>query len=88
MQSDKLKHLAVGFTFGFVTLFMTFKYGLLPSFMAMTVISSFVFVGKEEYDCIKPNPTGFDTKDLAADYIGLAIGFIVTTIIYFIWKSF
>ena len=29
-----------------------------------------IFVGKEIYDCIKPNPSGFSITDLCADYLG------------------
>ena len=44
-------------------------------------ISSFVFVGKEIYDCYKVNPTGFDWRDLLVDIIGYFVGFLITLLI-------
>jgi hypothetical protein len=33
-------------------------------------IMTAMFIGKEIYDCNKPNPTGFSINDLVYDYFG------------------
>ena len=33
-------------------------------------------LGKELYDCVKPNPSGWDWFDLIADTIGIVVGIL------------
>ena len=68
MKKDKVLHLIVGAIFGVATY-------LSGHWMLGFVIATIIFVLKEVYDMYKPNPTGFDTLDLTADYIGLLAGF-------------
>ena len=68
MSKDKLYHLLVGAIFGVATY-------LSGHWLLGFVLATIVFVIKEVYDMYKPNPTGFDTLDLTADYIGLLLGF-------------
>ena len=44
-------------------------------------IATIIFIGKEIYDIYKPNPTGFDIKDLLADYTGFSILIILKLLI-------
>lgn len=36
-----------------------------------------IFIGKELYDCVKSNPTGFNLSDLRYDFIGGIVGYII-----------
>lgn len=40
-----------------------------------------VSIGKEIYDCYKPNPTGFSLGDLMADLLGVIVGMAVVIIV-------
>ena len=37
------------------------------------VVCSALFIGKEVYDTVKPNPTGFSINDLVYDYFGYGL---------------
>jgi hypothetical protein len=69
MQSDKLKHFIVGGALGALSYFFSVGYGF--------IFASLIFIGKEIYDCYKPNPTGFDELDLLADYLGYFLILII-----------
>lgn len=64
--SDKLKHLICGMALGLATYFSGY-------ILFGVIISTFIFFAKEVYDIYKPNPTGFDWFDIAADYFGYSI---------------
>ena len=72
MKTDKLLHVLVGFAFGLVYAYI--------GFWSLT-FGTIVFFYKEIYDKYKPNPTGFDWWDIAADYAGLLIGLLITLIV-------
>lgn len=71
-RPDLIKHFAVGFVFGVLTAFA----------WVFLLFGSLVFFGKEVFDMYKPKPTDFDWLDILADYLGLATGLILTTIIW------
>ena len=79
-MNDKTKHVIIGAIFGVLSLPLSLLIGMANSYAAMAVIATFVFFTKEWYDTIKPMPTGFDKMDLVADYLGLAVGFIIAFI--------
>lgn len=66
-MNDKTKHFIVGAALGVASYFTSWGWGLLAS--------TLIFVGKEYYDTVKKNPTGFDKADLFVDYFGFGIGF-------------
>ena len=72
MKTDKLLHGLVGFAFGLVYAYIGFW---------SLIFGTIVFFNKEIYDNYKPNPTGFDWWDIAADYTGLLIGLLITLIV-------
>ena len=72
MKTDKLLHGLVGFAFGLLYAYIGFW---------SLILGSIVFFNKEIYDKYKPNPTGFDWWDIAADYTGLLIGLLITLIV-------
>ena len=71
-RPDLIKHFAVGLFFGVLTYFS----------WVFFLVASAVFIGKEAYDMVKTNPTGFDWLDLLFDYLGL-----FTALIILIWLS-
>ena len=70
IRPDLIKHFAVGLGFGVLTYFS----------WAFFLVASAVFIGKEAYDMVKTNPTGWDWLDLIFDYLGL-----FTSLIILIW---
>ena len=60
-MNDKIKHFIIGFILGMSILLIGY-YSI--------ILATVIFIGKEIYDCFKPNPTGFDVMDLLADYLG------------------
>ena len=72
MKTDKLLHGLVGFAFGLVYAYIGWW---------SLIFGTIVFFSKEIYDKYKPNPTGFDWWDIAADYAGLLIGLLITLIV-------
>jgi len=77
---DKIKHLVIGAALGAASYLTFWGWGLL--------ISSLIFVGKEYYDTVKKNPTGFDKADLFVDYLGFGIGFGAAGFIHGIIAAF
>ena len=71
MKTDKLLHGLVGLAFGLLYAYIGFW---------SLIFGTIVFFNKEIYDKYKPNPTGFDWLDIAADYTGLLIGLLITLI--------
>ena len=69
LQKDKLYHFLINF-FG-VNIIAN-----IPTFELFHAISTMFFISfvKELYDRIKPKPTGFSTKDLIADIVGIIFG--------------
>ena len=72
MKTDKLLHGLVGFAFGLLYACIGFW---------SLIFGTIVFFNKEISDKYKPNPTGFDWWDIAADYTGLLIGLLITLIV-------
>ena len=72
MKTDKLLHGLVGLAFGLLYAYIGFW---------SLIFGTIVFFNKEIYDKYKPNPTGFDWLDIAADYAGLLIGLLITLIV-------
>ena len=72
MKTDKLLHGLVGLAFGLLYAYIGFW---------SLIFGTIVFFNKEIYDKYKPNPTGFDWWDIAADYTGLFIGLLITLIV-------
>ena len=72
MKIDKLLHGLVGLAFGLLYAYIGFW---------SLIFGTIVFFNKEIYDKYKPNPTGFDWWDIAADYAGLLIGLLITLIV-------
>lgn len=66
MRLDLVTHCAV--CFGITLALLPFT-GLAWAAFIVLLIG----VGKETYDCYKPQPTGFDMSDLAADVVGILI---------------
>ena len=86
MTNDKTKHVICGSVAGIATLPLAFLVGFVNAFVAVFLIATVVFFGKEYYDTIKPKPTGFDKRDLISDYMGLFIGYVFSFIIYALIK--
>ena len=72
MKTDKLLHGLVGLAFGLLYAYIGFW---------SLIFGTIVFFNKEIYDKYKPNLTGFDWWDIAADYTGLLIGLLITLIV-------
>lgn len=51
--------------------------GLLINPLIGVIVAVIVSVGKEIYDKIRPNGTGFDYQDLIADAIGILLGLFI-----------
>ena len=74
LRGDYILHFGVGLALGLPYLILPLLYTVL--------IASVIFIGKEVYDKYKPNPTGFDWLDLAADYSGLTISIFIIWLIF------
>ena len=74
IRPDLKLHFMVGLAFGL-------PYLILP-ILHTVLIASVIFIAKEVYDKYKPNPTGFDWLDLAADYSGLTISIFIIWLIF------
>ena len=74
VRGDYILHFAVGVSLGLLYLIIPLPYTVL--------IASVIFIAKEVYDKYKPNPTGFDWLDLAADYSGLTISIFIIWLIF------
>lgn len=74
IRIDYILHFEVGLALGLPYLILPLLYTVL--------IASVIFIGKEVYDKYKPNPTGFDWLDLAADYSGLTISIFIIWLIF------
>ena len=83
-MNDKTKHVIVGAAIGMLAIPLSFAIGLWWSFLAIFIAATMVFVGKEEYDVYKPQPTGFDKMDFLADYLGLICGYIISFMVYYL----
>ena len=84
MKNDKLKHFIVGSFFGLLTFPIAFVTGFTWAAVISLICGSIIFVGKEMYDERKKYPTGFDKRDLLADYMGLFIGYVIVFMIKWI----
>ena len=73
IRIDYILHFGVGLAFGLPCLILQIPHTML--------IASVIFIAKEVYDKYKPNPTGFDWLDLAADYSGLTISIFIIWIL-------
>ena len=67
LPSDKVLHFLC-------SLAITIVIGLFLNPLLTTFVAFCVGIGKELYDCIKPNPSGWDWNDLLADTIGVIVG--------------
>ena len=72
MKTDKFLHGLVGLAFGMAYFYIGWW---------SLIFGTIVFFNKEIYDKYKPNPTGFDWWDILADYIGFAVGLLITLIV-------
>jgi hypothetical protein len=45
---------------------------VVPNWVA-AIITLLIGIIKESYDCVKPNPTGFDKLDIVADILGILV---------------
>jgi len=90
MKNDKQKHITVGRLIGIVTLPVAFipNMGFWWALLLTFIFGSLIFVGKEIVDKYKPQPTGFDRIDLAADYIGYAQAVVVSYLLYQGWQIY
>lgn len=84
MKNDKLKHFIVGLILGLLTLPISWQTGFTWAAVITLFCGSIIFVGKEMYDERKKYPTGFDKRDLLADYMGLFIGYVIVFVIKWI----
>lgn len=64
-QNGWHKHFVIAMLLAFISLWMPFLEALL--------CCSILFIGKEVVDRYKPNPTGFDWRDLVVDYLGFLL---------------
>lgn len=64
VRSDLILHFIVS---AVIMLCLTF---IVPNWVA-AVITLLIGIMKELYDCVKPNPTGFDKLDIVADILGI-----------------
>ena len=70
---DKVAHFAIMMVIAQLCLVMT-----IPT---VCVMAGVIAVGKELYDCIKPQPTGFSLQDLLADFCGFCLGLAIYLLI-------
>jgi len=63
--------------FGAMAIFAAIVMGLTNSPLITLFICLFFSVGKEIFDCIKPNATGFSEGDLLADIAGMGLGLLL-----------
>lgn len=66
LPSDKVLHLLCS-----AMIMLLLQLFLAPPLAACLTLG--IGVLKELYDCIKPNPTGWDWGDIVADVVGIAI---------------
>lgn len=69
-SNDKLLHLLVN-------LFIILLFGGLFGIVIGLSLSILASLGKESYDALRPNGTGWDWKDLLADLVGIIIGILI-----------
>ena len=74
-MNDKTKHTLIGFAFGLSALPLIYILPLIWVIVVTFISASIVFIGKELHDI---PTTGFDKKDLEADYVGLLAGWFVS----------
>ena len=72
-KNDKLAHFII------ITCLTIICYCVLKFYAIFVII--IVSVGKEIYDIYKPNPTGFDVKDILYDTLGFITGITIHYII-------
>ena len=79
IRSDLFLHAIVSFILGL-------GFGLILKASPLAIIITIAIgIGKEIYDMKKPNPTGFDMKDLLFDGIGCFLGYFLSLIITLIF---
>lgn len=81
MTHDKLAHLIGGFILSLVYLPLIIFFAPELAVGISLLFCSILFFGKEFFDKYKPNPTGFDTIDIFAGFIGWGIGTWISALI-------
>lgn len=73
VRGDLILHFIASFII--CTIFMI----ILPKSLSLIApgITLLVGIGKEIYDKFKTQPTGFDVKDLFADFLGMASSYLI-----------
>ncbi len=78
IRTDLVLHASVSFL-------LAFFFGLILKASQWAIaLTMIIGIGKEIYDMHKPNPTGFDKKDLLFDGIGCILGYLIALIIILI----
>jgi len=70
---DKRLHLFFSFLMDICLLFFLYLLEVKNGIIIANAITALFWIGKEIYDCFKPNPTGFSWGDLLADLIGMIV---------------
>jgi len=78
---DKRLHLFFSFLMDICLLFALYLLEVKNGIIIANAITALFWIGKEVWDCFKPNPTGFSFGDLLADLIGM----IVANVVFFIY---
>ena len=92
-MKDKSLHWILGFilsvVFYFVGFFVSLYTDLIDPFLSGNIISVafmiILIIGKEVYDCIKPNSTGFSWGDIKFGVGGVVVGIIASNILGFLY---
>jgi len=70
---DKRLHLFFSFLMDVCLLFFLYLLEVKNGIIIANAITALFWIGKEIYDCYKPNTTGFSFGDLLADLIGMIV---------------
>jgi len=70
---DKRLHFFCTFIMNISLLIVLFLLDVRYGFIMANVFTALFWIGKEVYDCLKSNPTGFSWGDLLADLIGMIV---------------
>ena len=90
MKKDKALHLTIAFLITYIGLgILYFLFNLWRSpdlaYLIANIIMLILIVGKECWDCVKENPTGFSLPDIAFGITGMIMADIIFYISIFVY---
>ena len=81
MTKDKIQHFCVSMAIAIEVIWLCLPLGKGVALCCCVLAVALAGIGKECYDCIKKDSTGFDLKDLFADLLGMIAGVIISLLL-------